>query len=199
MFIVTQSDQGESSDPIRHRGPPPPLVELHLAQDAMIRPVDLAQLPALPVLARLPLPVLAIQNRGTVLFANQAIADLLGYSIAAMSGMTLGQILDGLPGSPCVHHYLHAHAGEAVSLIHADGSIVLVQMSASALLRYDDPVVLSAFVPLKPRSPAHDFGSWQRVTRHNPQVDPIPELIAKPAAAGPPRRRGTSLPAHTRR
>jgi PAS domain S-box-containing protein len=105
--------------------------------------------PVLSVLDQLPLPVLAVQNRGTILFANQAIADLLGYQQASMSDMTLWQILEGLPPNPCVHHYLHAHAGRTVGLIHAQGSIINARMSASALRRYDDPGILSAFVPIK--------------------------------------------------
>lgn len=44
-------------------------------------PMDtLRQLPALVVLERFPVPVLAISADGTILFANTAFADMLGHS-----------------------------------------------------------------------------------------------------------------------
>jgi transcriptional regulator of aromatic amino acid metabolism len=146
---VVESAPAEPSDSIRRRGPPPSAAQRPLARNAVPGPADLDRLPALPVLDRLPVPVLAIQNRGAILFANHALAELLGLQKISMSEMTVWQILEGLPRDPCVHHYLHAHAGQVVGLIPAQGSIIKAHMSASALRRYDDQVVLSAFVPLR--------------------------------------------------
>jgi PAS domain-containing protein len=128
----------------------------------------LDELPVLLVLDVLPVPVLAVQNRGTILFANQAIADLLGYQKASMFDMTLWRILEGLPPNPCVHHYLHAHAGRAVGLIHAQGSIINARMSASVLRRHDDPGILSAFLPIGRRTRDREYELSYPVTEDNP-------------------------------
>ena len=47
----------------------------------------LKELPALVVLERFPVPVLAIAEDGTILFANEAFAEMLGHSAEAVTAL----------------------------------------------------------------------------------------------------------------
>jgi PAS domain S-box-containing protein len=113
-----------------------------------LRAVDaLDHFPVLAVLDRLPVPVLAVGDRGGILFSNKAFSEMIGYPTAALSGMNLRQILLGLTLAELVLPFLHARAGSLVNLIHAKSWIFQTQMSASALRRDGDEVLLSTFVP----------------------------------------------------
>jgi len=106
----------------------------------------LAQLPALVVLQRFPVPTLAVDDRGAILFANQGFAELVGRDASSLTSMNL---CDVLPGSAAegrsVRETLRAHAGSLVQLRHADGFTITAKISESALLRSDDPLTLVAF------------------------------------------------------
>lgn len=109
----------------------------------------LIQLPALVVLDRLPVAVLAISHDGTILFANKAFAAMVGYSLEALHAVKFSQLFYRLPtdeASPVA--LLRTHGGELVELLHADGSTIRAWMSKSALLRSDDPVALTTFQDL---------------------------------------------------
>jgi hypothetical protein len=108
----------------------------------------LAKFPVLAVLDQLPAPVLAVGHRGAILFSNNAFADMLGHKTTALSAMNLRDVMLGLTLAEFVLPFLHAHAGTAVNLIHARGWIFQTQMSASAMLRKGDEVMLSTFVPV---------------------------------------------------
>lgn len=108
----------------------------------------LTQLPALVVLERIPIPVAAIAEDGTIVFANSAFADMLGYTREAVRSLNFNDIFRALPvdGSPV--GTVRAHADLVVELVHVDRSTVRARMSKSALRRGEDPVALATFQDL---------------------------------------------------
>jgi PAS domain S-box-containing protein len=111
----------------------------------------LKELPALVVLERFPVPVLAIAEDGTILFANAAFADMLGYPAELVTALKFHQIFHTLPADNSAVSVVRAHANLIVELVHQDRSIVRARMSKSALLRGDDPVALATFQDLTER------------------------------------------------
>lgn len=111
----------------------------------------LKEMPALVVLERFPVPVLAIAEDGTILFANAAFGEMLGYPADVVTTLRFRQIFHRLPAEESVMSVVRAHADLIVELVHEDGSIVRAQMSKSALLRGDDPVALATFQDLTER------------------------------------------------
>jgi PAS domain S-box-containing protein len=111
----------------------------------------LKELPALVVLERFPVPVLAIAEDGTILFANKAFAEMLGHSADEVKALKFRQIFHTMPAEESVVSVVRAHADLIVELVHSDGSIVRARMSKSALLRGDDPVALATFQDLTER------------------------------------------------
>jgi PAS domain S-box-containing protein len=108
----------------------------------------LEELPALVVLERLPVPVLAIAEDGTILFANAAFAEMLGHTSEAVKSLKFRQIFHTMPADESAVSVVRAHADLIVELVHQDRSIVRARMSKSALLRGDDPVALATFQDL---------------------------------------------------
>lgn len=108
----------------------------------------LTELPALVVLERLPVPVLAITEDGTILFANSAFAEMLGYSADEVLALKFHQIFGALPADESAVSVLRQHADLVVELAHRDQSVVRARMGKSALLRGDDPVALATFQDL---------------------------------------------------
>jgi PAS domain S-box-containing protein len=111
----------------------------------------LEELPALVVLERFPVPVLAIAEDGAILFANEAFADMLGYSAEAVRALKFREIFHSMPADESAVSVVRAHPDLIVELVHKDGSIVRARMSKSALLRGDDPVALATFQDLTER------------------------------------------------
>jgi PAS domain S-box-containing protein len=111
----------------------------------------LREMPALVVLERFPVPVLAIAEDGTILFANEAFADMVGYSADAVRALKFRDMFHTLPSDASAVSVVRAHADLIVELVHNDGSIVRARMSKSALLRGDDPVALATFQDLTER------------------------------------------------
>ena len=111
----------------------------------------LKELPALVVLERFPVPVLAIDEDGTILFANAAFGEMLGYPPDVVKALKFRQIFHTLPADESAVSVVRAHAELVVELVHQDGSIVRARMSKSALLRGDDPVALATFQDLTER------------------------------------------------
>jgi len=111
----------------------------------------LKELPALVVLERLPVPVVAIAEDGTILFANAAFAEMLGYTAVAVKSLKFRQIFHTMPADESAVSAVRAHADLIVELMHQDSSIVRARMSKSALLRGDDPVALATFQDLTER------------------------------------------------
>ncbi len=109
----------------------------------------LKQLPALVVLERIPVPVLAIADDGTILFANTGFADMLGYTQTELLSLKFRQIFDQAPSAEeSALTIMQSLANLVVSLAHRDGSTVRALMSRSALMRADDRVALATFQDL---------------------------------------------------
>ncbi|BBX26614.1 PAS domain-containing protein [Mycolicibacterium alvei] len=108
----------------------------------------LQNLPALVVLERFPVPVLAIAEAGTILFANSAFGEMVGRSTEDLMNMPFAGVFHELPAGASAVSVMRAHAGLLVALMHHDGSVVRARMSKSALLRGDDPVALATFQDL---------------------------------------------------
>lgn len=108
----------------------------------------LKEMPALVVLERFPVPVLAISEDGTILFANGAFAEMLGYSAEEVLSQKFHQIFHAMPADESAVSVVRQHGDLVVELVHQDGSIRRARMSKSALIRGDDPVALAAFQDL---------------------------------------------------
>ncbi|MED5812050.1 PAS domain-containing protein [Mycolicibacterium sp. 050232] len=111
----------------------------------------LQNIPALVVLERFPVPVLAIAEDGAILFANTAFGEMVGRDTEAVKSMQFAEVFYSLPADESAVSVMRAHAGLLVDLVHDDGSIVRARMSKSALLRGDDPVALATFQDLTER------------------------------------------------
>ncbi len=108
----------------------------------------LKQLPALVVLERIPIPVLAIENDGRILFSNAAFAEMMGYEPEEVLSLRFHEIFHHAPDSDSLLSVVHSLANMVVELQHKDGSVVRALMSKSAAMRADDQFVLAAFQDL---------------------------------------------------
>ncbi len=109
----------------------------------------LAAFSGLVLLQRLPVPALAVRDDGRMVFTNDAFVDMLGCSYQRLTSMTLAAIVPGIPlGTSRVVTKLRGYANSVVELTHAEGWMVPTAMSASLLLRSDDPLALVTFVDL---------------------------------------------------
>jgi PAS domain S-box-containing protein len=112
-------------------------------------PTDtLKELPALVVLERIPVPVLAIGHDGSILFTNSAFAQMVGRDPEDVLSLRFEQIFHQAPASESLLSAVHALANMVVELAHKDGSVVRALMSKSAVLRSDDKFVLATFQDL---------------------------------------------------
>jgi len=106
----------------------------------------LTQLPALVVLRRIPVAVLAIGDDGAIVFANSAFVAMLGHTLQGLQSLKFPQIFRTLQADEAsAVSVVRSHANQLVELVHADGSTVWARMSTSALLRGDDPFALATF------------------------------------------------------
>jgi PAS domain S-box-containing protein len=114
----------------------------------------LKQLPALVVLERIPVPVLAIGHDGSILFTNSAFASMVGFDPDEVLALRFHEIFHQAPPSDSMLSpesllsVVHALANQLVELAHKDGSVVRALMSKSAVLRADDQFALAAFQDL---------------------------------------------------
>lgn len=108
----------------------------------------LEQLPPLIVLERIPVPILAVVEDGTILFANTAFAEMLGRSTEEVLSFHFSQIFHRAPAGEPVLSVVNSFANMVVELVHSDGSVVRALMSRSALRRTDDQIALAAFQDL---------------------------------------------------
>lgn len=110
----------------------------------------LKELPALVVLERIPVPVLAVAQDGAVLFANTAFSEMVGWAADEVLSLKFDDIfhlpLDTESESPI--SVVQANANMVVELAHRDGSSVRALMSRSALIRVDDNIALATFQDL---------------------------------------------------
>jgi PAS domain S-box-containing protein len=109
-------------------------------------------LPALVVLERFPVPVLAVDHGGEIVFANSAFAEMVGRTVADVTALTFADVFHGeQPNGESAVSVVRANADMVVDLLHRDGSVVRAKMSKSALVRGDDPVALATFQDLTER------------------------------------------------
>lgn len=111
----------------------------------------LQQLPALVVLERFPVPVMAVTADGEILFANSAFGEMLGCSTETVQAKGFHEIFRTMPAGESAVAVLRAHADLIVELAHGDGTTVRANMSRSAVVRDDDEFVLVAFQDLTER------------------------------------------------
>jgi PAS domain S-box-containing protein len=108
-------------------------------------PTDkLHRMPAVAVLERVPVPTLAIDQNGTILFANTAFAAMLGHSQGSVEQLTFDQVFRNSADNPA-HTVGGACVNEAVELAHRDGFTLRASMSKSAMVRHDDHFALVIF------------------------------------------------------
>lgn len=136
-LMKTRGDNDAMEHEDRRRGPQPAQSPAEI----------LDQMPALVVLARIPVPTLAITSDGSIIVANPAAAEMLGYPAETLLSMKFHEVFRS-PIAGSAISALQAHAGQLVELAHADGSTVRAKMSGSALLRGDDPAALATFQDL---------------------------------------------------
>jgi PAS domain S-box-containing protein len=109
-------------------------------------PMDiLTRLPAVVVLERIPVPALAMARDGTILFANTAFAEMVGYQQDSLAGLAFPEIFQTESAALSALSSVDALANLLVELQHREGWTVRARMSKSALMRRDDPVVLVTF------------------------------------------------------
>ena len=108
----------------------------------------LKQLPALVVLERIPVPVLAIGQDGSILFTNTAFAQMVGFEPDEVLALKFHELFHDAPASESLLSVVHALANMVVRLTHKDGSVVRALMSRSAVMRADDQFALAAFQDL---------------------------------------------------
>jgi PAS domain S-box-containing protein len=108
----------------------------------------LKQLPALVVLERIPVPVLAVGDDGTILFTNTAFAEMVGYEPDEVLALRFREIFHQAPDSESLLPVVHALANMVVELAHKDGSVVRALMSKSVGMRADDEFALATFQDL---------------------------------------------------
>src|SRR5271165_715236 len=107
-------------------------------------PMDvLTRLPAVVVLERVPVPSLAMARDGIILFANTAFAEMVGYRQDSLAGLAFPEIFHTVPAALCALSGVDALANLVVELQHCEGWTVRARMSKSALMRRDDPVVVT--------------------------------------------------------
>src|SRR4029078_3175833 len=81
----------------------------------------LTQLPALVVLGRLPVPMLAIDREGTIIFANDPFTRMLGHTTETVAAMKFDQIFSGMAATPSPVSAVHAHPEQIGTRRHAHG------------------------------------------------------------------------------
>lgn len=108
----------------------------------------LKQLPALVVLERIPVPVLAVGDDGTILFTNTAFAEMVGYEPDEVLALRFREIFHQTADSESLLPVVHALANMVVELAHKDGSVVRALMSKSVGMRVDDQFALATFQDL---------------------------------------------------
>ena len=107
-------------------------------------PMDiLTRLPAVVVLDRIAVPSLAMARDGIILFANTAFAEMVGHRQDSLAGSAFPEIFHTVPAALCALSGVDALANLVVELQHCEGWTVRARMSKSALMRCDDPVVVT--------------------------------------------------------
>jgi PAS domain S-box-containing protein len=109
----------------------------------------LRDFPALLALSRLPVPILAVDDVGEIVFANEAFTEMIGHSRQALVSMTVQSLVDLIPPPESgVVSALREHANSVMRLQHADGWTMPALMSDSVLIRENETLAVVAFTDL---------------------------------------------------
>lgn len=106
---------------------------------------ELQRIPALVVLERLPTPAMAVDRAGTILFANAAFCDMVGYPPEQLVSMNFQDFFRQPPSDDRLVALIGKSAERLVELRHNHGHSVWACMSKSAMRRSDDTVALVTF------------------------------------------------------
>lgn len=117
-------------------------------------PTDLVDylhgLPALTLLDRLPIAMLAVAPHGDIVYANQACADMLGYIDGrTVARQPLPELLAGNAATPpadCVA--VLRSSPKSTSWCHTENYAVQTRVSPPLLVRSTDPVLLISITDL---------------------------------------------------
>jgi PAS domain S-box-containing protein len=108
----------------------------------------LRRIPALVILQRMQVPVLALTSDGNIAFANWAFAEMIGHTPEMVLSLKFREIFQTLPDPDSLIIDVQTHADLLVELIHLDGSIVQAKMSKAVVACEDDQVALATFQDL---------------------------------------------------
>ncbi|MCP9275832.1 PAS domain-containing protein [Mycolicibacterium arenosum] len=110
----------------------------------------LHELPALKLLDRLPIAMLAVALHGDIIYANQACADMLGYiDGATVARQPLPELLTDFgvaAPAECVERLRTKSA--SISWNHTENYAVQTRVSPPLLVRSTDPVLLISIIDL---------------------------------------------------
>jgi PAS domain S-box-containing protein len=138
-------------------------------------------MPALVMLERIAVPVLAIAHNGSIIFTNTPFAEMVGCEPDEVLSLRFHEIFHQAPPSESVLSVVHAFANMIVELAHKDGWVVRALMSTSALKRADDQFALTMFQDLTEQL-WEDERSYMRGARrviNSERVDPARALLEK--------------------
>jgi PAS domain S-box-containing protein len=109
----------------------------------------LRDFPALLALSRLPVPILAVDDSGSIEFANEAFTKMVGYSRDELFSMTVQSLVDcfTVPEEGTVAA-LRDCANTVIRLRHADGWTMPALISDSVLIRDDETLAVVALTDL---------------------------------------------------
>lgn len=140
-------DVDEASDPARQSSTSP-VDRRRPGQNGQSPITTFHQMPSAVVLDRLPVPIAAVDDGDAIIFANKAFDAMLGYRAAQLSSLQLQELVHHVHARDCTAAVLPPHSDRLIDLFHRDGWIVRAAVSASIMLRHDDPVALVTFYDL---------------------------------------------------
>jgi hypothetical protein len=110
--------------------------------------IESRQRTALGVFERCPVPVVAVSDDGTVLFANAAFAHFFDYSCAALTCMSYEDICSVLPAGETLFAVTRLGPNAIKSLRLSGHATVFVKMRKSATISTADPDAIAMFEEL---------------------------------------------------
>jgi PAS domain S-box-containing protein len=102
-------------------------------------------IPATVALDRIPVPIVAVSKDGSLVYANDAFAAMVGHTRQTVLSLMVPQIFEDLPAGHCAICMVRDNADRVVCLRTADNFTVRARMSQSALIRRHDPIALTMF------------------------------------------------------
>lgn len=102
----------------------------------------LRQIPGLVILERLPVPTLAVDRAGNILFLNGAFCDMVGFSSDELLPKHLDVIFHGMPADDRWDALVEADTPRLVELRHKGGHSIWVSISKPALRSRGDAAAL---------------------------------------------------------